>query len=331
MMRYKYANRLRFRKVSLFTCVAMSTLSLLAAALPVLGAEKPTPPPRTGPVVVVDPMEAVQDALHGALEAKDRDSVAMKLDTAIAKTGNDPAAFVPQVLLFAAGRMEAVGNVAVGAAPGGKPAQHDQAAIRRVDENERARIKAFVGLSLSRLAASKDALVSSLAPQLDNREDAIRMMARELLIGFEDRSASRTSDFSAYRAAIEEETRAGREPRTSLVLLMYESDPGLALQTMTRACQLRDPAEIKPILWSEHVVAELFWKRRFGFVARDAVEASAVRALDDLSRHPRWWVRLYVAELICQNAELAERSIVDRLKSDDDTRVRMPFMVARGS
>jgi hypothetical protein len=184
------------------------------------------------------------------------------------------------------------------------------------------RTKPFVGHVLRRIDAPKDAIVTALAPHLDNRDASVQGMVRDLLRGYEDRSATRPPDFSAYRALIEADVQLRREPQSSLVQFMYESDPGTALQTSVRAFQLRDPKEIKPILWSEHIVAELFWKQRYGFVEPKAVDATAVQELEKLSRHPYWWVRVYVAEIIRAHPELGNPEIAKRLQQDADLRVR---------
>ena len=242
--------------------------------------------------VEIIPDDIYQVALTNLFSAPDKSSFNDQADRLLALREGDVQNPITQLLWFAA--------------------QHHQDA----------RTRAFAGQVLARLSAPKEVIVAALAPQLDNRDETITAMVQDLLKGYEDHSATRPPDFSAYRALIEADVRAGREPQTSLVHFMYTSDPGTALQTMVRACQLRDPAEIKPILWSEHVVAELFWKRRYGFVDRNAVETAVLQELDKLSRHPRWWVRLYVAEIAGTHSELGEPEVVKRLTEDTDQRIR---------
>ncbi len=243
-------------------------------------------------VVEITPDDAHQVALTGLYSAPDKATFNRQVDQLIELRADDEQQLIPQLLWFAARHYQDI------------------------------RTKAFVGRVIARLAAPNDVIVAALAPHLDNRDDVIRGMVKDLLKGFEDRSVTRPPDFSAYRALIEADVRAGREPQASLVHLMYESDPGTALQTMVRAFQLRAPDEIKPILWSEHVVAELFWKRRYGFVERSAVDPTVVRELEKLSRHPQWWVRLYTAEIVKAHPELGVPEVVKRLTEDTDIRVR---------
>ena len=168
----------------------------------------------------------------------------------------------------------------------------------------------------------KEAAVTALAIHLDNVNPAIQREARSLLHGYEDRSATRPPDFSSYRAIIETAVRAGKEPSNSLVRFMYETDPGTALLTMMRGYQLRDPNEMKPILWAEHVIADMFWKRQFGFLVPQEVPAAALDELNALSRHDRWWVRLYVVEILRHHPDLSQPEMFNRLKEDRHAIVR---------
>lgn len=183
--------------------------------------------------------------------------------------------------------------------------------------------RSVVGRVLRRLELPKPVLVKALAPHLDNADSQVRRIAGSLLSETEDRSADRPPDFSGYRAVIEADVRAGRPPQESLILFMYASDPGAALRTLVRACQLRDPAEIKPILWAEHVVADLLWKRQHGFIPPTGVEPAAKQQLESLSRHGRWWVRLYLAEVLRNHAELGSPELLRRLSADPNPLVRL--------
>jgi hypothetical protein len=182
--------------------------------------------------------------------------------------------------------------------------------------------KPLVGRILKQLDVQKESLVAALVPHLDNADPAIVKLTRELLAGYEDQSVTRGPDFSAYRAIIEVDVMAGREPQGSLVGFMYESDPGVALRTMVRAMQLRRPEEIKPILWGEHVVAELLWKRQYGFMKPTDVDGAAVEQLEKLSRHERWWVRLYVVSIVKSYPELGSKEMIARFAADANPLVK---------
>lgn len=184
------------------------------------------------------------------------------------------------------------------------------------------RPRALAGRVLHRLDVSKHALTAALVPLLDDPNPDVRSLARDLLAGLEDRSPARPPDFSAYHALVEADFRAGREPRASLFRLMYESDAGLALLTLARASQLRRPEELKPILWAEHVVADLLWKRRFGFLPPKGVEPAAVEQVARMARHDRWWARLYAAHVLARHPELGDAALVAQLAADGHALVR---------
>lgn len=253
--------------------------------------------PRAVEAVADRPIEIVPDntyqsALSEMAAAPDRATLDARVDQFVHRHEEDADRLIPQLMWFSAKR------------PGD------------------AKSNAVVGRVLARLSAPKEVIVAALAPHLDNQNEAIRSNVESLLRGLEDQSATRPPDFSAYRAIIEADTRAGREPQNSLVRFMYDSDPGVALQTLVRAFQLRDPDEIKPILWAEHVVAELLWKRRYGFVERDFVDNATQAEIARLSIHPRWWVRMYAAAMVAAHPELAAPDVLKRLKADADIRVR---------
>lgn len=182
--------------------------------------------------------------------------------------------------------------------------------------------RGVAGRVLARIDRPKEPVVRTLARLLDDPNAAVQAVSREMLQGYEDQSATRPPDFSVYRAVIEDDVRAKREPQASLVRHMYESDAGAALLTMVRAYQLRKPEEIKPILWGEHVVSDLMWRRRYGFVEPRAVDSAAVRELAGMAKHRQWWVRLYVAEIVRANPELGGAEVLQRFAGDGNALVR---------
>lgn len=181
--------------------------------------------------------------------------------------------------------------------------------------------RVVAGLVLKRLEGDKRALIGALVQLLDD-DERIESYARNALRGYEDGSAVRPPDYSIYHAILEGDFRDGMMPNPSLVEFMYDGDPGVALLTIMRASQMRDPAELKPILWAEHVVADLMWRRQFGFVEAKAVDPAVVRELDKLSQHKEWWVRMYVAEIIRRHPEMGTKAARDRLAADTNDLVR---------
>lgn len=107
-----------------------------------------------------------------------------------------------------------------------------------------------------------------------------------------------------------------------LVRYMYETDPGMALLAVMRAHQVREPAQIKRILWAEHLVSEVLWKQKFGFLKPSEVDAAAVEQLTSLSTHEAWWARLYVAEVMRQQPAFRGAELLTVLAGDSNEAVR---------
>lgn len=285
MSRIFQVNRRRaFFRGSLGVCL------LLVAAFVNAPTTARSEPVKAGVEIVTD--APLQAAIQSFAEAANRAEADERLGRLRTLYGRDYGRLIDQLLLFDA----TSGNT----------------------ENARS----CVGLIIEDARIPKEAAVTALVIHLDSANPSIQRMVRSLLHGYEDGSASRPPDFSTYRTIIETAVRAGKEPPESLVKFMYETDPGTALLTMMRGYQLRDPKEMKPILWAEHVIADMFWKRQFGFLAPQEVPAAAVNELDALSRHERWWVRLYVAELLHCYSELRRPEMLDRLREDRHAVVR---------
>ncbi|MCA9243008.1 MAG: hypothetical protein KDA32_03565 [Phycisphaerales bacterium] len=164
--------------------------------------------------------------------------------------------------------------------------------------------------------------VVAMIPILYDAGDKTARLARSIAQETEDRSASRGPDFTTYRAILEDDTREDRPLPENLVRLMYESDPGVALLTMMRAHQVRDPAELRVILWAERAVDENLWRWRHGFLPNTTAMPEAQAQLRILADHEAWWARYFVAETMRQSPALREPAVIEALKRDDNAMVR---------
>lgn len=178
------------------------------------------------------------------------------------------------------------------------------------------------GAILDELAFSQSALVAALVPLLDSMDQTQVAAARGVLATVEDASAERAPDFSYYRELIAARVTAGQAPPAGLIRHMYELAPGQALLAMLRAYQLRQPDEIKPILWAEHAVSDVIWKQRFGFLAPGEIDPQAAAELARMARHEHWWARLYAVQIMRQHAEFRLVELVAVLQADDHPLVR---------
>lgn len=238
-----------------------------------------------------------QPAMDALLLAPDRDALDGGIRRLVRESSDDRKAMIEQLLVFAT----------------------------RADDSVRRR--AVAGRIVSALHGEKERVVRALAPQLDNTDGPIRELTRTILADFEDRSATRPPDFSAYRAIIEDDVRTHREPQRSLIEFMFESDAGTAVKALVRAFQLREPADIREILWIEHVVADLMWKRDNGFVERSETPAEVRQEIRKAASHSRWWVRLYAARMIAEYPELSDDATNVALEKDADPSVRRAMPV----
>ena len=173
-----------------------------------------------------------------------------------------------------------------------------------------------VGVVIRRMDIPDATIARALVPCLDTTDRALDESVRNILGGLEKRAAGRRPDFSIYREIIADHLRAGEQLPDGLIRYMYDADPGVALLTLMRAHQLREPEELKVILWAEHVVSDVLWKQQYGFLNRDEIEPAAARELARLSNHNEWWVRLYVAEIMRQQPGFRQPGLIGKLIND---------------
>ena len=180
----------------------------------------------------------------------------------------------------------------------------------------------FAGVIIEQLGILDWQLVHALIPYLGTGDPKVEKQVRDWLGGTEDPSASRPRDYSQYRTFIQVRVQKGEELPRSLIHYMYDSEPGTAVVMLMRAHVGDNPKEKRPILWAEHLVADVLWKWKHGFLKRGVVEPEAVEALWDLSDHPRWWARLYVAEIMRQHPPFRTDELIAVLLTDPDESVR---------
>ncbi len=184
----------------------------------------------------------------------------------------------------------------------------------------------IVGFIIDQLEIRDWQLVHGLIPYLGTGDPKVEREVRNWLGGTEDSSASRAPDYAHYRAFIQVRVQKGEELPRSLIHYMYDSEPGTAVLTLMRAHVGDNPKEKRPILWAEHQVADVLWKWRHGFLDRAKVEPVAAEALARLVGHPRWWARLYVAEILRQHPAFRTEELIAVLLTDPDESVRSVVM-----
>lgn len=175
---------------------------------------------------------------------------------------------------------------------------------------------------LRRLDLPDFLIAQALAPVLDSADAALVKSVRGLLEGLEQRAPGRRPNFAVYLELLAGPVRAQESLPTGLVRYLYEVDAGEALLLLMRAHQLRQPEELRAILWAEHVVTEVLWKQQHGFLPPAGTDPAAMRELARLAGHDAWWARLYVAEMMRQHPEFAQPEVLAKLQQDANPLVR---------
>lgn len=271
---------------------AATTVLLILFSLPVTltHAQDSAEPAKNETSVSIEPVQALQAAINRAIgdDVPARDAAVAELKAAATQ---DAQNVVRQMLVF-----------------------HSGAKTTR-------QAMAFGGL-MRELSISRDVTVRALTPVLDSEDARLTAAACGVLAEFEDQSALRPPDFSLYREIIAEAIEKKETPPQGLVAHMFEVDAGAALLTMMRSHRDMTNDERKVILWAEHVVADMLWKQRFGFLPREQAEPTAIAEIKKMARHPAWWARLYAAEMMRQHAALSNDQIADTLRQDANELVR---------
>lgn len=172
-----------------------------------------------------------------------------------------------------------------------------------------------LGVIVERLRIREGAMLRAVVPLLETNDAGLRRELAGILAEYEKHSTDAPPSFAAYHPFLAGPMSQGEEPPPGLVRHLYETDAGTALLLIMRV-ERPDRAELRGILWAEHEVRDTLWKRRFGFLWADQVEPEAAEQLDMLSLHPRWWARLYAAQIMQQHAAFREPGAIERLAHD---------------
>ncbi len=79
--------------------------------------------------------------------------------------------------------------------------------------------------------------------------------------------------------------------------------------------------DLKLVLWTEHQVVDDLWKWEYSFLPKDKVESVAAEALAKLAKHPQWWARYYVAEIMRRYPPFRTDELIQLLAADPDESV----------
>lgn len=181
------------------------------------------------------------------------------------------------------------------------------------------------GTVLAELHVPPEHVVRALVPLLELPDETLRRDLDGTLSEFEDRSVDRGASFTLYRPYLE------GDPPLGLVRHLFESDPDAAFLALLRA-QVREPGELRQLLWGQHEVADGLWKLRFGFLAPEelaSAQPAMAKQLGTLAHHGRWWARLYAARVAFEVPALGAAADLQALMLDAHPLVREFARAAR--
>jgi hypothetical protein len=174
------------------------------------------------------------------------------------------------------------------------------------------------GLIVSRLGISRRAILRGVEPALGTSDDALRAQLENLL-GAVDQAPDGSVDFGEIRALVAER---GAPPSDALVRYMFARAPAQAVAALAGSAGAGGArAAVSPqIALVEDARRSLAAQGRLGGDER----AAATAALEELSRHPDWWMRAYAAAVAGDEPRLAAGgpSLLERLRNDADEHVR---------
>ena len=154
-------------------------------------------------------------------------------------------------------------------------------------------------------------------PLLEGDDNAVKAFVIDHVMGGVDRPQD-------IRSGLPDEyefyLRGEREPPAGFVEVIYRSDPSAAIKALTHV-YAKDLGERRALLWANHVIDDVIWKRRHGFL-RNGEDALAIEQLDALAGSKQWWVRAYAADTLWRHEPLRREDLVKRLRADEHPIVR---------
>jgi len=234
------------------------------------------------------PDARLQSGLRALVEASGPDERRAALQFVALNAGEQSQRLIPQLLLFK-------------------------------EQSRSTREGMLFGALVEQLRIPSQDIIAGLVPLLEGAAAQRRTSIAGVLAQFEAHSIDRAANFDHYRPFLASDAPVG------LTRYLYESDPDAALITLTRA-RVQDAESLRALVHAQHVVADLRWQLRFGYIDSaelpGAVSPAALDALTELSTHSRWWARLAAAQLAVEQPGLRTSIPVEALAEDAHPAVR---------
>ncbi len=175
------------------------------------------------------------------------------------------------------------------------------------------------GALVDRLPLSSSDVVRGVVPFLESEEDRVRSRAAGTLAQFEDAGPNRPPRYEDYAELVRAAKRAGEAPPPGLTRYLFERDPGQALLLFQRV-HSTDRDERRRILWAEHVLRDLNFRKQHAFPTEDVRERVDAELAGLLQGS--WWMRLAASVELERHPEFLRPEWRRRLESDPVALVR---------
>ncbi|MHB1156732.1 MAG: hypothetical protein ACYC26_07820 [Phycisphaerales bacterium] len=175
---------------------------------------------------------------------------------------------------------------------------------------------------IEQLEISHGQIALALVDYLDTPDPKLHKQIQDWLRGAEAENREGPPNFSYYVGILLQRRMTGESLPAGLIRHMYETDPHEALFSLVKASEINDPAEIKALRWSDHLVKEVLWRKHWGFEIDDKILVAAKSELNTMSQNRQWWVRFYVAQIMQQHPVLRQTEIIKKFQKDENPLVR---------
>ena len=285
----EHSNRTRITRASCARGVHCALLGLLVFFVWCSVAAKEPSEKRA----VITPDAQIQAQLQRLLSVSNADDWAKDLDRLAKMAGRNYEKLVPQLLYYSMYGKDAEGR-------------HDV-------------VQAMApGVIAKKLEIHESHIASALVPYLGTDDPRLKKELFDLFSAF---------NFSGLQSMVDAQVRSGEDVPYELIRVMYQSKPGESLclvgsTALPQRLGHKPTQQRRALVWAEHVVSEVLWKHKHGFLDKRKSEPEASAQLERLSKDDAWWVRLYVAEIMRQHPAFRTPELVSRLKDDPHNLVR---------
>jgi hypothetical protein len=162
-------------------------------------------------------------------------------------------------------------------------------------------------------------IVRYLLPYVESSDEQLRKFIEDHVLGEVWSGAADSAMDPVVRAMVDYVTKQQDNPPWRVVQILYRRAPSAALSVIGASWSEGDGAEYRALLRSERVIADAVWRE--AVLSDQEAPKTAVAELEKLSSDKRWWVRLYVAEILRRYDQFQRDDIVARLRRDTNALV----------